>query len=123
MPVLSHLRHLFNVEQCQAYIHRLRWKDRPLQCPRCQSDHIGRWGTYQYQNPPDLGFLSPFGDITLWNILVSCIVFPYISPYSHMTNRILWGPILSVAPETSSMEGGPRFHLDTGHHCPDSLVT
>jgi len=67
--------------------------------------------------------LSPFGDITLWNILVSCIVLPYISPYSHMTNRILWGHILSVAPETSSMEGGTRFHLDTGYHCPDSLVT
>jgi hypothetical protein len=42
MPVLSHLRHLFNAEQCQAYIHTLRWKDWPLQCPRCQSHHIGR---------------------------------------------------------------------------------
>ena len=49
MPVLSHLHHLFNAEQCQAYIHTLRWKDRPLQCPRCQSHHIGRWGTYQYR--------------------------------------------------------------------------
>ena len=49
MPVLSHLHHLFNAEQCQAYIHTLRWKDRPLQCPRCQSDHVGRWGTYQYR--------------------------------------------------------------------------
>jgi len=34
MPVLSHLHHLFNAEQCQAYIHTLRWKDRPRQCPR-----------------------------------------------------------------------------------------
>ncbi len=49
MPVLSHLHQLFNAEQCQAYIHILRWKDRPLQCPRCQSHHIGRWGTYQYR--------------------------------------------------------------------------
>ena len=49
MPVLSHLHQLFNAEQCQAYIHRLRWKDRPLQCPRCQSPHIGQWGTYQYR--------------------------------------------------------------------------
>ena len=49
MPVLSHLHHLFNVEQCHAYIHTLRWKDRPLQCPRCQSSHIGQWGTYQYR--------------------------------------------------------------------------
>jgi transposase-like protein len=49
MPVLSHLHQLFNAEQCQAYIHTLRWKDRPLQCPRCQSHHIGCWGTYQYR--------------------------------------------------------------------------
>ena len=49
MPVLSHLHQLFNAEQCQAYSHTLRWKDRPLQCPRCQSHHIGRWGTYQYR--------------------------------------------------------------------------
>jgi hypothetical protein len=49
MPVLSYVHQLFNVDQCQAYIHTLRWKDRPLQCPRCQSHHIGRWGTYQYR--------------------------------------------------------------------------
>jgi transposase len=49
MPVLSHLHHLCNADRCQAYIHTLRWKDRPLQCPRCQSHHIGRWGTYQYR--------------------------------------------------------------------------
>ena len=49
MPVLSYLHQLFNVDQCQAYIHTLRWKDRPLQCPRCESHHIGQWGTYQYR--------------------------------------------------------------------------
>jgi transposase-like protein len=49
MPVLSHLHQLFNTEQCQTYIHTLRWKDRPLQCPRCQSHHIGHWGTYHYR--------------------------------------------------------------------------
>ena len=49
MPVLSHLHHLFNAEQCQTYIRTLRWKDRPLQCPRCESHHIGQWGTYQYR--------------------------------------------------------------------------
>jgi transposase-like protein len=27
----------------------LRWKDRPLQCPRCQSHHIGQWGMYHYR--------------------------------------------------------------------------
>ena len=49
MAVLSHLHHLFNAEQCQADIHTLRWKNRPLQCPRGQSHHIGRWGTYHYR--------------------------------------------------------------------------
>jgi hypothetical protein len=68
-------------------------------------------------------FLSPFGDMTLWNILASCVVLPYISPYLRMTNRMLWGHILSVVPETSSMAGGARFHLDTSHHRPDPFVT
>ena len=49
MPVLSHVHHLFSAEQCQAYIHRLRWQDRPLPCPRCQSHHVGQWGTYHYR--------------------------------------------------------------------------
>jgi hypothetical protein len=42
MPMLSHLHQLFNADQCQAYIHTLRWKDRPLQCPRCQSEVVTR---------------------------------------------------------------------------------
>jgi Zn finger protein HypA/HybF involved in hydrogenase expression len=42
MSVLSHLHQLFHAEQCQAYIHILRWKDRLLQCPRCQSHNLGR---------------------------------------------------------------------------------
>ena len=49
MSIVSHLHHLFNAETCQSYIHALRWKDRPLQCPRCQSHHVGPWGTYHYQ--------------------------------------------------------------------------
>ena len=48
MSIVSHLHHLFNAETCQSYIHTLRWKDRPLQCPRCQSHHVGPWGTYHY---------------------------------------------------------------------------
>ena len=40
---------LFNPETCQSYIHTLRWKDRPLQCPRCQSHNVGPWGTYHAQ--------------------------------------------------------------------------
>jgi transposase-like protein len=49
MPVLSYLYELFNVDQCHAYIHTLRWKDRPLQCPRCQSQDIDPWGMYHYR--------------------------------------------------------------------------
>ena len=50
MPVLSYLHQLFNVDQRQAYIHVLRWKDRPLQCPRCQSHDVDPWGTYHYRS-------------------------------------------------------------------------
>jgi transposase-like protein len=49
MPVRSHVPHLFNAEQCQAYIRTLRWQDRPLPWPRCQSHTSGPWGTYQYR--------------------------------------------------------------------------
>jgi hypothetical protein len=34
MPVLSQLHQLFHADTCHAYIHTLRWKDRPLQCPK-----------------------------------------------------------------------------------------
>jgi transposase-like protein len=50
MPTLSHLHQLFDVHTCYAYIHRLRWKDRPLQCPRCQSHQVGSWGDYHYRS-------------------------------------------------------------------------
>src|SRR5919202_1169367 len=49
MAMASHLHHLFNTETCQSYLHTLRWKDRPLQCPRCQSHNGGPWGTYHAQ--------------------------------------------------------------------------
>src|SRR5215510_12242579 len=49
MSIVSHLHHLFHPETCRSYIHRLRWKDRPLQCPRCQSHNVGPWGAYHYQ--------------------------------------------------------------------------
>jgi len=49
MPVLSYVHQLFNADQCHAYIHTLRWKDRPLQCPRCQSHNVGPWCAYHYQ--------------------------------------------------------------------------
>src|SRR6266702_2446393 len=49
MPVLSYVHHLFNTEQCHVYIHTLRWKDRPLQCPRCQRHDVDPWGAYHYR--------------------------------------------------------------------------
>src|SRR5205823_6112245 len=36
-------------DTCQAYIHTLRWKDRPLQCPRCHSHDVDPWGNYHYR--------------------------------------------------------------------------
>jgi transposase-like protein len=49
MPMLSHVHQLFSAEQCQAYIHALRWKDRPLHCPRCHSHEVDPWGNYHYR--------------------------------------------------------------------------
>jgi transposase len=49
MSIMSHLHHLFNADTCQSSIHTLRWKDRLLQCPRCQSLNVGPWGTYHAQ--------------------------------------------------------------------------
>jgi transposase-like protein len=49
MPMLSYVHQLFNAEHCQAYIHTLRWQERPLQCPRCQSQDVDPWGTYHYR--------------------------------------------------------------------------
>jgi hypothetical protein len=51
MAIVSHLHHLFNVETCQASIHTLRWKERPLQCPRCQSRNVGPWDFLPFVNP------------------------------------------------------------------------
>jgi transposase-like protein len=49
MAMLSHLHQLFDVHTCYAYIHMLRWKERPLECPRCQSHDVDPWGTYHYR--------------------------------------------------------------------------
>ena len=51
MAMVSHLHHLFNPDTCQAYLHTLRWKDRPLQCPRCQSLNGGPWDFLPFVNP------------------------------------------------------------------------
>ena len=67
MPVLSHLHQLFNADTCQAYIHTLRWQDRPLQCPRCQSQDVDPWGTYHYRRVQTLlvqRLRATFNDLT-----------------------------------------------------------
>ena len=68
MPVLSYLHQLFNADTCHVYIHTLRWKDRPLQCPRCQSQDVDPWGTY-HDRPGCTrswcnGCKRPFKDLT-----------------------------------------------------------
>jgi transposase-like protein len=48
----------------------LRWKDRPLHCPRCQSLNVGPWGPYQAQpglqryRGKEKGCQRPFNDLT-----------------------------------------------------------
>ena len=49
MPTLSYVHQLFSADTCQTYLGALRWKERPLQCPRCQSHVVGHWGTYHYR--------------------------------------------------------------------------
>jgi hypothetical protein len=49
MAIVSHLHHLFNPETCQSSLHTLRWQERPLPCPRCQSRNVGPWGTSHAQ--------------------------------------------------------------------------
>jgi transposase-like protein len=49
MLMRSHRHQLFNAATCQAYLHMLRWKDRPLPCPRGHSHDLGPWGTYHYR--------------------------------------------------------------------------
>ena len=49
MPVLAYLHELFNADTCHTSLHTRRWKDRPLQCPRCQSHDIRPWGHDHYQ--------------------------------------------------------------------------
>ena len=49
MSMLSHLHQLFNPDTCHTSSHTLRWKDRPLQGPRCHSHDVDPWGTDPYR--------------------------------------------------------------------------
>jgi hypothetical protein len=62
MSMVSHLHYLFNPETCQSYIHMLRWKDRPLQCTRCQSHNVGPWDFLPFVNPNLSHFLPHLHD-------------------------------------------------------------
>lgn len=46
MSIISYLHELFNAEKCQEYLRKLRWKNRQLKCPRCQSQNVSSWGVY-----------------------------------------------------------------------------
>ena len=46
MFIISYIHEFFNEQKSQEYINKLRWKDRPFICPRCDSDNIGSWGIY-----------------------------------------------------------------------------
>jgi len=49
MPVLAYVHQFFSADTCHVSIHTLRWKDRPLQCPCCQSQDVDPSGTYHYR--------------------------------------------------------------------------
>ena len=49
MPIFSPFHQLFSADTGQAYRQTLRWKDRPLPCPRCHSHDVDPWGTYHYR--------------------------------------------------------------------------
>ncbi|MGB9595431.1 MAG: transposase [Candidatus Poribacteria bacterium] len=46
MNIISYLHELFNEQKCNEYIHQLRWQNRQLQCPRCQSYDVKPWDNY-----------------------------------------------------------------------------
>jgi hypothetical protein len=81
MAMVSHLHHLFNPETCQAYIHTLRWKDRPLQCPRCQSLNVGPWDFLPFVNPNLSIFLPHLHDRLTTNS--ACIIIGTITQHGH----------------------------------------
>ena len=56
--MLSYVHPLFTVDQCQISLQSLRWKARPLHCPRCQSQDVDPWGNEHYR---------PGGKRSWWN--------------------------------------------------------
>ena len=46
MEIVQSIVSLLDEEACQRYIHHLRWRNRPLECPHCHSQDIAPWGKY-----------------------------------------------------------------------------
>lgn len=46
MEIVQSIVHLLDEEACQRYIHHLRWRNRPLECPHWHSQDIAPWGKY-----------------------------------------------------------------------------
>jgi transposase-like protein len=68
MIIISHLHQVFNEEKCRTHIHELRWKDRQLQCPHCQSTDVKNWGVYhrypEFKRYMCKGCNKTFNDLT-----------------------------------------------------------
>ena len=102
MSVLSYVHQLFNVDQCQAYIHTLRWKDRPLQCPRCQSQDVDPWGQYHYRPGCKRywchGCKRTFNDLTntmlLWSAkILSSRLWTIFHPPATISTKVYRSPL------------------------------
>jgi transposase-like protein len=81
MLVLSYIYQLFSAEQYHAYMHTLRWKDRPLHCPRYHSHNVGPWGTYHYR--PGLHRYWSHGCRRTFNDLTHTVLAQTKRPLSH----------------------------------------
>src|SRR5215475_13641150 len=105
MPVLSYIHQLFDAEQCQTYIHTLRWKERPLQCPRGQSQDVDPWGAVP---------LPPWVQALLVQRLPADLQRsdPYLAPSEQAVMRVLDSgdlpvvPVVFVAPDCPAV-GSP----------------
>src|SRR6266851_9221124 len=78
MLTLAHLHQLFSIETCQTYLHALRWKDRPLQCPRCHSHDVDPWGNYHYRPGCKRYWCNGCGSCWIPGSWIPCIGLKYL---------------------------------------------
>ena len=110
MDIISHLHPLFNEETGQNYLHTLRWKDRPLECPHCQSSDIGPWGKY-HRRPGlkryrCLGCRRTFNDLTQTALAHSKLCLRH---WILATNMVV--PVLFVSSNLPRTRGTPADRL------------